>query len=347
MALQTTLAVRPIDHGADGLKHLDYANGVDMDMTYNDRLQPATYDLVKNTTDIMKKNYEYAGDGSLKFVEDDMNGIFDRLNLYDHAGRVKLGKSSTEASGTTVTSNQDTQLPYRQTFTHNAFNNMTARDNLHWGVDYWNGVSNNLSYTYANNRITNSYWQYDADGRVTQSSLPDEPATSTYDGRGLLSYHLIQHHHGDQTEINRYYSGDGREGKRTKRKYTNDPEATSPPYGTWADEPTVYYIRSSVFGGQVISETHPTGAKKKTFVLAAGARIATQSEYTYSSTTAESVSFEHFDASGMSFRTSSSTGTVISGDGSFDGQPGEMDPMGGNAGLPTPYITNTTAPRSD
>lgn len=148
---------------ADGLKHLDYANGVDMDMTYNDRLQPATYDLVKNTTDIMKKNYEYAGDGSLKFVEDDMNGIFDRLNLYDHAGRVKVGKSSTEASGTTVTSNQDTQLPYRQTFTHNAFNNMTARDNLHWGVDYWNGVSNNLSYTYANNRITNSYWQYDAD----------------------------------------------------------------------------------------------------------------------------------------------------------------------------------------
>lgn len=169
--------------------------------------------------------------------------------------------------------------------------------------------------------------------RVTQSSLPDEPATFTYDGRGLLSYHLIQHHHGDQTEINRYYSGDGREGKRTKRKYTNDPEATSPPYGTWADEPTVYYIRSSVFGGQVISETHPTGAKKKTFVLAAEALIATQSEYTYSSTTAESVSFEHFDASGMSFRTSSSTGTVISGDGSFDGQPGEMDPMGAMPGF--------------
>jgi hypothetical protein len=99
-------------------------------------------------------------------VDDELNGIFDRLNVYDFAGRIKSGKSSAEANGTTVTTGQNTQLPYRQNYKFNAFGNMTQRNNLHWGVTAWYNQSNNLDYTYVNNRITNNSWQYDVDGRV-------------------------------------------------------------------------------------------------------------------------------------------------------------------------------------
>ncbi len=64
-------------------------------------------------------------------------------------------------------------------------------------------------------------------------------------------------------------------------------------------------------GGEVLTEADGTGRKKKTFVMAAGAKIATQSEYTYNNTITKSVYFDHMDASGMSQRSSSSTGNAI------------------------------------
>ncbi|MEJ7623794.1 MAG: hypothetical protein WKF34_07355 [Pyrinomonadaceae bacterium] len=326
-----------------GLKHLEYANGVQMDTAFNNKLQPAEYDLVKNTTSIMRKNYEYLNDGKLKFVDDEMNGIFDRLITYDHVGRMKEGKSSTEASGTTVTSNLNTQLPYRQSYTYNTFNNLTQRNNLHWGVENWYYQANNLSYTYSNNRVTNTGWVHDADGRVTQSALPDDSTTSEYDARGLLSFqHTTQPDGSSQTKIRRYNTGDGREGKRTKEVFTVN--ETPPNYGTWNNEPTIYYIRSSVLGGEVVSETTATGGKKKTNVIAAGTKIATQSEYTYNSATTKSVSFDHYDAAAMSNRTTTSGGDAYNYDSGYDGAPGEFDPMGGNMGVATPYVTQDPPP---
>lgn len=94
----------------------------------------------------------------------------------------------------------------------------------------------------------------------------------------------------------------------------------------------------------MISETTHSGAKKKTYVHAAGAKIATQSEYSYFSQTTESVSFEHFDAAGMSHRSTASDGTALTADGAYDGAPAEMDPMGGNVGIATPYIQEVIQP---
>ncbi len=160
----------------------------------------------------MSKNYDYNADGSLQKLTDLVDDRFDRLNTYNHLGRVKTGKTEAEARGGTVASgDMATQLPYRQSYSYNEFNNLTQRNNLHWGIDTWNGQSNNLSYTYQNNRITNPNWTYDADGRVLTSSTPDEATNSTYDARGQLTGLQAT------SDINRYYNGDGREAKRRKK----------------------------------------------------------------------------------------------------------------------------------
>ncbi len=321
-----------------GLKGLTYSNGVATSTTYNARLQPEAFHLTKDSTDIMHKEYEYYPDGLLRYTEDKLNGIFDRLNIYDHAGRIKEGKSGAEARGGTVTTNQSTDLPYRQSYEFNQFDNLTERNNLHWGTDEWYGQSNNLAYTYEDNRITNAGWVYDADGRVLTSTFPDNNTYSTYDARGLIrTYHTMSVFSGSYDTLERYYDGDGREVKREKMNFTEDYEAEAFPWGTWSEDAPIYYIRSTVLGGAVISETYEDGKKKKTYVMAGGMKLATQSQYEYSSTTTESVSFDHFDPTGKSYRSSLSNGTVNTAEG-FEGGAAEMDPFGANFGLVNPYV---------
>ncbi|MCA1639359.1 MAG: hypothetical protein LC768_13670, partial [Acidobacteria bacterium] len=257
------------------LKSLTYGNGTQMSMTFNNRLQADHYEFNKigQQPPIMSKNYDYYSDGSLRKLDDVLDDRFDRLNTYDHLGRPKTGKSGAEARGGTVAAqDMGTQLPYRQEYEFNAFNNMTLRTNLHWGVENWYTQINNLSYTYQNNRITNAGWTYDADGRVLVSSTPDDYVESTYDAKGQLTRMLKP----NETDIYRYYEGGGREAKRKKLTYVEDQYGNT----AWEEEIT-YYIRSSVFGGETISEVNNTGKKLKTYVRAAGAVLAWQTATTY------------------------------------------------------------------
>lgn len=336
----TNYASNPDYRAWGGLQSLTYGNGVSMSMTFDNRLRPDHYELKTVTTDIMKKNYEYNSDGNLKYVEDLLDGKFDRLQTFDHQGRIKEGKSGAEATGGTVApEDMEMNLPYRQSYQFNEYGNMTQRDNMHWGVENWYGQTNNLAYAYYNDRIVNTGWEHDKDGRVTKSRWPDDGTESTYDSRGLLTRHFSWSP--QNTEIRRFYDGDGREVKRNKTVYVEDPEATQYPFGEWVDEPPVYYIRSSVLGGAVVSETRPTGKKKKTFVTAAGTRLATQFEG--EGTMNDHVNFEHSDASGMSHRSSTASTTILTGEG-FDGSPAELDPMGGNAGVFSPYFQLNPGP---
>ncbi|MBX3294005.1 MAG: RHS repeat protein [Acidobacteria bacterium] len=314
-----------------GLKHLEYGNGVIADSTYDSTLRPATFDLQKPGDDpIMEKSYQYYNDGRLKHIDDALQGKFDRLQTYDFAGRVKEGLSSTEANGVPVTTDQNLNLPYRQSFSYDAFNNMTQRNNLHWGTDTWQGESNNLNYTFTNNRIAG--FQYDADGRILQSAAPERATDYTYDARGLMTRGLGSTTFGE-TDIERTYSGDGRELKRKKKvyEYNEDPE----PELEWITRPDAYYIRSTVFGGEVISETHETGSKLRTFVYAAGIKIATQIGHSHPN---KWVVFSHHDAAGMSHRGTYQWGNAIQDDAGLEDGPAELDPMGNNAGLKTPYV---------
>ncbi|CAN5353222.1 hypothetical protein BH10ACI2_BH10ACI2_00050 [soil metagenome] len=314
-----------------GLKELTYGSTMQSAMTYNNALQPATYNLSGgNATSRMSKAYDYYADGIQRYAQDLVNPIFDRLQIYDHAGHLKDGKTGLEARGGSVTAlaDQKTTLPYRQSYQFNEFNNLTQRNNLHWGVDYWYGQSNNLSYTYLNNRITNSGFVYDADGRNLQTSAPDDGATSTYDAAGRMVHSVSP-----TTDATRSYDGDGREVKRITSNYVDLGTTAS-----WVVQPTKYYIRSTVMGGATVSEAWANGKKGKTFVRAAGTEIARQSAYaSETSSLNESVFFEYIDASGMSQKTTDKEGSPVAyGDGG-DGSPVETDPLGSNAGTANPY----------
>jgi YD repeat-containing protein len=312
------------------LKHLENVNGVEMNTTYNNRLQPATYDLSKSTTEIIQKNYNYLSDGSLSYIEDETNPIFDRLMKYDHQGRVIAGKSGAEARGETVSTNQDTELPYRQSYAFDAFDHLTQRNNLHWGITNWYNQTNNFSLNWSNNRVTNQYWVYDNDGRALTAITGSEGETAVFDARGSLK----QVNSNGWVKADIYYTGDGYEAKRETYNWSNDPY----PNGTWGSPTTTYYIRSSVLSGEVISQTYETGAKQNTYVLAGGSKIASHFQWTVSGTTYNNVNFNYSDPSGMTSRTVTQNGYIWDSGGGFDGAPAEADLMGGNVGISTPYV---------
>jgi len=132
----------------------------------------------------------------------------------------------------------------------------------------------------------------------------------------------------DRNVATRFFDGDGREVKRQ----TFDWVATANS-AYWSLREPKYYVRSSVLGGETVSEVFPSGAKQKTIVRAAGAVLANQ----YLSGANASVVFEYSDASGMSSRSGGSDGSVLVSDGG-EGSPSESDPMGSNVGTTTPYI---------
>jgi hypothetical protein len=141
-----------------------------------------------------------------------------------------------------------------------------------------------------------------------------------------------------------YHSGDGREAKRDTWGLNEDPN--SPQYNQWSQE-NLYYLRSSVMGNEVVSEVEATGRKQKTFVLAAGATVATQVQSVSGGTTYQDVYFDNWDASGATYRTMDKTGVADYGENT-ERSPGELDPMGGNMGLSTPYVQlNDTPPPPD
>ncbi len=327
----TTYASAPQYRAWGGLKSLSYGNQTQMSMTFNDRLEAShyEYDKIGQSTPIMAKDYDYYKDGSLRKLDDTVDDVFDRLNTYDNMGRPSTGKTGAEARGGSVTQQyMQGQLPYRQDYTFNEFNNLTARNNLHWGIDTFQNHSNNLSYTYQNNRITDPYntRQYDADGRMLESTNYDDGGTYVYDAGGQLTQFT------DLDTGNGYYSyldGNGQEAKH--RKLTDD--------GTGTVEEIKYYIRSSVLRGAVVSEADSTGRKLKTIVRAAGEELAWQTVYhdTTNNTDSEYVNFQQLDASGFSYRSTTTSGDAMTAQGT-DGAPAELDPLGGNVGVSSPYI---------
>ncbi len=89
----TNYADTPSYNARGVLKGLHYGNGVEMNITnFNNKLQATNFEVKKDTTQIIKKNYEFYGDSSLKYSQDVVNPIFDRSYKYDFASRIMEGK---------------------------------------------------------------------------------------------------------------------------------------------------------------------------------------------------------------------------------------------------------------
>jgi len=303
-----------------GLESLSYGNGTTMSVTYNNSLRAINSKMTKTGPDtVMESDYNYYADGSLRKVDDLEDEKFDRLNTYDHMGRPASAKSGLEARGGTPTEIQLNDLPYRHTYSYNAFNNLTDQENFGWGVDHYDPT-----YTYSNNRITDTSSTFDADGRMLYNAATGFPTDSKYDAAGRLALYHTWLASAREREVGRIYNGDGREEKRTERNYSE----TEPEVWEWEVEAPRYYIRSTVLGGDVVTDVNSDGVKQRTYVRAGSQVIAWQN-----GTTAYwgEVVFQHWDASGMSYRTSQGDGTINDSRG-YEGAPGELTPMGGNVG---------------
>lgn len=300
----TEYAKNPQYRAWGALKHLDYGNGFDIDVTYNNRLQAATFNL-DNTGDsnpaTFDKTYEYYNDGMLKLVDnlgtDAFQNRFDRLFTYDFAGRTITAKSGVEAHGGTETNLF--YLPYRQAYTHDAFGHVKTRESTLW--NYTEGDWD-FYYNYTGNRV--DYQGYDLDGRQTYG----DETSFIYNASGQM----VSTSKAERYEATLASDGIGRETKRSTRGW--DSQASQ-----WKAWETSYFVYSTVLG-QMVSEVNATGKKKGTYVIAAGAVIAKQFYHTDGTT--EYVGWKHTDPSGLSTR-------ALGG-----GMPDEeLDALGNNVGL--------------
>jgi hypothetical protein len=278
-----------------GLKSLTYGNSKTLAVGYDAKLKVSTYEV----PGIMKKAYTYYNDGRLKFTQDQLvtNSKFDRLSKYDHVGRITKALSGLEAREQGTTNDR----PYNETMTYDAFGHLTSRAVLQWDRSEFSGTA-----TFVNNR--SNFWQYDADGRLLSGD-----SIYTYDASGAIA----SFGDADPYLTEQQFDGLGRRAKTVLK--SQDPNTL-----VWTTEKVTYYVSSTVFG-KVMSEVSATGAKEQSSVFAGDNVFAIQRM----SGSTQSVTWEHYDASGASYRATDASGT---GAGSA-----EMDPFGADAGLFKPF----------
>ncbi|MFN0141016.1 MAG: hypothetical protein ACKVQW_13140, partial [Pyrinomonadaceae bacterium] len=282
------------------LKHLEYGdNNAEMNVTYNNRLGAATFEVVKNSQNIIKKEYTYLNDGNLKYAQDLVNNKFDRLYEYDFAKRVTNATTGAYARG--QTGNLE-DIPYDQGYAYNAFGAIKSRSSTNWVDEF------NFSYDLVNNRNQQSGWTYDASGNLTHGQNLDY----LIDAAGLTGKSS-----NDTLESLQYFDGDGAETKRSERNKVN---------GQWETPTVKYFVRSSVMKGEIVSEAKNTGAKERTNVYSNGIVIAKQVIHTDAS---ENVGWEHTDVSQAEIRY-----TNVNYNGApYVGKSTELDYLGNHVGL--------------
>jgi YD repeat-containing protein len=284
------------------LKHLTYGNAKTLSATYNARLQAASF----NIPGVMSKTYDYYADGQLRFSSDLMDHRFDRSYSHDQIGRLKEAFSGAEARGETPTNDR----PYKETFAYDGFSHLTNRTSTNWNDVY------STSDSYTNHRRDG--WSYDAEGDLSASV----DATYSYDAAGDIR---TAGTYEPQSTTTRDLDGDGQQLKTVESIFSETAQA-------WTTT-TIYYVHSTVLGGQVLTELGTDGAKTRTFVYAGGTVLAWQRFYGPN----PAVEWEHRDASGASFRTTDIVGSPW-GSGPDD-NPAELDPTGADAGTHAPLIS--------
>jgi YD repeat-containing protein len=305
------------------VKNKDYASGGHSHVDYNARLLPTTTALsnlypgsIPNGT--MTWNYEYYADGRIQLASDSADNRFDRLQEYDHAGRLKEAYSGREARGLAQTTPADN--PYRQSMQYDAWDNMTSKSGRFWRQ------SLSDSGTYINNR--RQYWSYDAEGNAggdgkshsydaAGKQIMVTSGTETVGGSG--TGHPVQ----SGWEIAQTYDVEGKPVKRLETRRSEEYIGEGPQTNITETVTTTYYLYSSVLGAKVV-ELDASGVKTKGYVYANGERLAKQEINQWWS----AVWWHHSNAGTNSW--------VEANEGVALRQ--EMDPMGAEVGTSDPYL---------
>lgn len=255
---QFTSTALPIKYRAWGaVKQINYGNGLKYDHTYNARLQLTRRTFTPVSTAASVNDYAYYPDGRLKSkLLFSTPTYFDRSYSYDHVGRLTQARTDGEARGQTGSG------PYHQDYVYDVWNNLGRTNNTLWGYPQPTDAP-----TYTNNRHPGMF--YDNAGNVTASGgishTYDAASRQTYaSGGGVVGGPPPQPIY-PVWEIANTYDGNGQYVKRAElRRYPNPSGVTT----------TNYYVRSSVLGGAILVELNAQGNKAKSYVYAAGDRLA-------------------------------------------------------------------------
>jgi YD repeat-containing protein len=260
------------------VKQVTYGNQTTATMTYNNRLQPNSYRLNDATQTLFGKDYYYTtpgyndNDGLLKksvHIDNTMSANEqakrDQVNSYDALGRIT--KSETGEPGLTPFGNLKNG-PFQQNLNYDAFGNLTAKNDRDFGTNQvgCSGCPRNISYneTIVNKRtqsssflVGNNYqnitnYQYDNDGRL----INRDGDLATFDANGKMVFHDSL---GTAPDDSYAYDGNGDLAKWVE---------------TGSSAPFYYYVKSSVFGANML-ELNSSGAMFKENVFSSsGSKIA-------------------------------------------------------------------------
>jgi YD repeat-containing protein len=243
------------------LKSLTYGNQMTLAHQFNQRLQLSQFIVGDMTppsgvppdweTRLMSSNFQYYADGNLRGASDNLGDVFDRAYAYDQVGGAEEAYSGSEALDFLNGTNSATPTgPYRQSFQHDAFGNITSNTTRFWSQN------SSSTFTYVKNRKQGTGINYDADGNLTQ----DPDLQYTYDAAGRNASIFSPAKNKTITPI---YDGDG------QVVHQNEVEGS-----TTIDN--LFELRSTVMGGKVITELDSAGQKKKGYVYCNGQSIARQ-----------------------------------------------------------------------
>ncbi len=251
----------PVKYRAWGaIKQIKYSNGLQTDYEYNLRMQTSRYTLTTVSSGAYGNDYVYYPEGRIKTSLDYTTPTdIDRSFSYDHAGRLLESLTGGEARGGTGTG------AYRQTYSYDVWGNLSRPGNL-----LWNHSLGTDTPTYADNRRQG--WGYDEAGNVTSN----DGQTHSYDAAGRQAAASGGGFVGGPPpapiypvwEIASNNGGNGGYVKRTETRRTQ----TGSTVNTTAT--TSYFVRSTLLGGQILVELNDQGNKVKSYVYAAGTRLA-------------------------------------------------------------------------
>lgn len=271
------------------LRHVEYGDSTAVGLNYDARGLLTGYTLsgAKNAQTGAARdeggNFSYYFDGRLRYATDRLSrsqgtALLDRAYSYDLVGRLKEAYSGADArtfAGDSTPGSAD--VPYRQTYTYDVWNQQRDRTGHYWGEP----DSAPVEFDPATGRDPS--WLYDADGRLISMNEPSpngltyQPARFTYDAAGrraqksqTTSKYLSTPAHPLRTtavNVTDYFDADGVEVKQVKVAQLNsNPPGTS----------SIYFLRSSVLGGLLIAEYGATGARQTSYAYARGELLAVQ-----------------------------------------------------------------------
>ncbi|HMO82528.1 MAG TPA: hypothetical protein PKD24_17270, partial [Pyrinomonadaceae bacterium] len=298
------------------LKHLEYGNGVEMNVGgFNNKLQATGFEVKKNTTQIINKTYQYNADGMVKHETDSLDAKFDRSYEYDHLTRMTKALSGAAARSETVTSSN---TPYRQTHEYNAFGQRIESVMSHWS----NVLSNPIYTTWVNNRRSGGGRTFDTEGNLTSEPYK----TWKYDAAGRLSYTDFAYYDLETYDRQQEWIGYDGDGRNVRVETMIQDEENGDPVGG----ELAYRLRSSILGGEVVYENG------QAFVYAGGEKIATNYEVGIPSPALATI-WHHKDPNMSSYRSTEPGGTVLgTGVDNHDWDKIETDGDGKSVGLSAP-----------